>query len=145
MLKTGFDGGEKVKGRKRTILVDTMGLLLDVKAHSARRSDHDVLTLLGFWFASIWGCLQLICTDTTFSGRRFVTWLEQTFGWSIAVIQRSAEQKGFQLLPRRWVVGQAFAWFGRYRRQSTDYEYLPSTSEAMLYAAMVNLMLRRLA
>ncbi len=143
--ETGFDGGKKVKGRKRTILVDTMGLLLGAKVHSARRSDHDGLTLLGICFASLWSCLQLIWTDKTFGGKSFVAWVEQTFGWTIEVVQRSTEQKGFQLLPRRWVVERTFAWFGRYRRLSKDYEYLPTTSETMLYAAMVNLMLRRLA
>ena len=143
--ETGFDGGKKVNGRKRTILVDTMGLLLCAKVHSAKRSDHDGMILLGVWFALAWSCLQLIWTDSTFGGRRFIAWVKQTFGWTLEVVRRPEEQKGFQVLPRRWVVERTFAWFGRYRRLSKDYEYLPTTSETMLYASMVNLMLRRLS
>ncbi len=60
-------------------------------------------------------------------------------------MKRPADQQGFQVLPKRWVVERTFSWFGRYRRLSKDYEYLPTTSEMMLYAAMVNLMVRRLA
>ncbi len=70
---------------------------------------------------------------------------EQTFGWTLEVVRKKEGQKGFEVLPRRWVVERTFAWFGRYRRLSKDYEYLPTTSETMLYVAMVNLMLRRLA
>jgi putative transposase len=61
------------------------------------------------------------------------------------VVSKKQGQKGFEVLPRRWVVERTFAWFGRYRRLSKDYEYLPTTSETMLYVAMVHLMLQRLA
>ena len=141
----GFDGGKKVNGRKRTIRVDTMGLLLAATVHSAKRSDHDGMSLLGTWFADAWGCLHLIWTDSTFGGKAFIAWVKQTFNWTLEVVKRSDEQKGFKVLPKRWVVERTFSWFGRYRRLSKDYEYLPTTSEMMLYAAMVNLMIRRLA
>jgi len=141
----GFDGGKKVKGRKRTILVDTMGLLLCAAVHSARRSDHAGMTLLGVRFAAAWGCLELIWTDSTFGGKAFIAWVKETFNWTLEVVKRSDNEPGFKVLPKRWVVERTFAWFGRYRRLSKDYEYLPTTSEMMLYAAMVNLMVRRLA
>lgn len=143
--ESGFDGGKQVKGRKRTLLVDTMGLVLGVTVHSARRSDHAGMTLLGFWFASFWQSLQLIWTDRAFGGRAFTAWVKSALGWTLVVVKRPEDQQGFQVLPRRWVVERTFAWFGHYRRLSKDYEYLPTTSEMMLYAAMVNLMLRRLA
>ena len=143
--ETGYDAGKKVKGHKRTILVDTMGLLLCVKVHSAKSSDHAGLNLLGLCFATAWQCLQIIWTDSTFGGKAFIAWVKQTFGWTLEVVKRPADQQGFQVLPKRWVVERTFSWFGRYRRLSKDYEYLPTTSEMMLYAAMVNLMVRRLA
>lgn len=141
----GYDGGKKVNGRKRTILVDTMGLLLCAVVHSAKRSDQKGMTLLALWFASLWQSLQLIWTDSTFGGKVFTAWIKETFGWTLEVVKKKEGQKGFEVLPKRWVVERTFAWFGRYRRLSKDYEYLPTTSETMLYAAMVNLMLRRLA
>ncbi|MBD2637480.1 transposase, partial [Synechocystis sp. FACHB-908] len=64
---------------------------------------------------------------------------------TLNVVSKKQGQKGFEVLPRRWVVERTFAWFGRYRRLSKDYEYLPTTSETMLYVAMVHLMLQRLA
>ncbi len=72
------------------------------------------------------------------------SWVKQTCGWVLSVVKRKEDQKGFEVLPRRWVVERTFAWFGRYRRLSKDYEYLPTTSETMIYVAMINLMLRRL-
>jgi putative transposase len=143
--ESGYDGGKKVNGRKRTILVDTMGMLLAAVVHGAHRSDHKGLTLLGTWFAPLWQCLQLIWTDSTFGGKDFTVWVEQTLGWTLEVVSKKEGQKGFEVLPRRWVVERTFAWFGRYRRLSKDYESLPTTSETMLYLAMINLMLRRLA
>lgn len=142
--ETGFDGGKKVKGRKRTILVDTMGLLLAVCVHSAGCSDHAGLTLLAFFYAALWSCLQLIWVDSTFGGKDFIVKVKQRYGWML-VVKRSDDQTGFVLLPKRWVVERTFSWLGHFRRLSKDYEYLPTRSEAMIYAAMVHLMLRRLA
>ena len=119
--------------------------LLCATVHSAKRSDHAGMMLLGVWFAATWGCLELIGTDSTFGGKNFIAWVKQTFNWTLEVVKRSDDEKGFKVLPKRWVVERTFSWFGRYRRLSKDYEYLPTTSEMMLYAAMVNLMVRRLA
>jgi putative transposase len=143
--ESGYDCGKKINGRKRTILVDTIEMLLGAVVHSAHRSDHKGLTLLGTWFAPLWQCLQLLWTDSTFGGMDFTVWVEQIFGWTLEVVSKKEGQKGFEVLPQRWVVERTFAWFGRYRRLSKDYEYLPTTSETMLYVAMVNLMLRRVA
>ena len=74
-----------------------------------------------------------------------IDWVWRLAGWLFEVIKRSEEATGFVVLPRRWVVERTFAWVGRYRRLSKDYEQLPETSGAMMYAAMVHIMLRRLA
>jgi putative transposase len=141
----GFDGGKKVKGRKRTILVDTMGLLLGVCVHGAGRSDHAGLELLAIFFAHLWTCLKLIWTDSNFGGKDFIAAIVKRFGWQLEVVKRTDDQPGFAVIPKRWVVERTYSWFGHYRRLSKDYEYLPTTSETMLYVAMIHLMVRRLA
>lgn len=140
----GFDNGKKVKGRKRTILVDTMGLLLGVCVHSAGRSDHAGMILLATFWAGLWQCLQVIWIDSTFAGKEFIARMAQQFGWKLEHLKRSDQEPGFQVIPKRWVVERTYSWFGHYRRLSKDYEFLPTTSEMMLFAAMVHLMLRRL-
>ncbi len=74
-----------------------------------------------------------------------IDWIWQLAGWVFEVVKRTEEAVGFVVLPRRWVVERTCAWLGRYRRLSKDYEQLPETSETMMYAAMVHIMLRRLA
>jgi putative transposase len=74
-----------------------------------------------------------------------IDWVRNLAGWILQIVERAQEATGFVILPRRWVVERTFAWLGRYRRLSKDYEQLPETSEAMIYAAMVHLMLKRLA
>jgi putative transposase len=88
--------------------------------------------------------LRLIWADAGYAGK-LISWVLTNCGWVLEIVKRSDDVKGFQVLPRRWVVERTFAWFGRYRRLSKDYETLPETSEAMIYAAMSRLMVRRLA
>lgn len=140
----GFDGGKKVKGRKRTILVDTLGLLLGVCVHSAKRSDHQGMILLATFWAALSTSLNVIWVDSTFAGKAFITKIAVHFGWTLEHLKPNTEEKGFQVIPKRWVVERTYAWFGHYRRLSKDYEFLPTTSEMMLFAAMVHLMVRRL-
>jgi len=82
--------------------------------------------------------------DGGYAGQ-LIDWVEVTFGWLLEIVKRSDKAEGFQVIPRRWVVERTFGWLGRYRRLSKEYEYLTETSEAMIYAAMIHLMLRRLA
>ena len=140
----GYDAGKKVKGRKRHILVDTMGLLLIALVHAANIQDRDGAKLLFEKAKQCFSRLRLIWADGGYSGK-LVSWVLATCGWILEIVKRSDDIKGFQVLPRRWVVERTFAWLGRYRRLSKDYEELPQTSESMIYAAMVNLMARRLA
>jgi len=140
----GYDAGKKVTGRKRHIVVDTMGLILAVVVHAASVQDRDgarlVLTKLQTGFRR----LRLIWADGGYAGE-LVEWVMETLGRVLEIVKRNPETKGFKILPRRWVVERTFGWFGRYRRLSKDYEGLPENSEAMILIAMINLMLHRLA
>jgi putative transposase len=139
-----FDGGKKVKGRKRTILVDTMGLVLAVCVHGAGRSDHAAMKLLATFSAQFWTFLKVIWIDSTFAGKDFIAQIAQDFGWQLEHLKRTDENPGFTVIPKRWVVERTYSWFGHYRRLSKDYEFLPTTGEMMSFAAMVHLMVRRL-
>ena len=140
----GYDAAKGVKGRKRHILVDTMGLLLMVLVHAANIQDRDGAKLLLVKVKQRFSRLRLIWADAAYGGK-LVSWVLTTCSWVLEIVKRSDDAKGFVVLPRRWVVERTFAWFGRYRRLSKDYETLPETSEAMIYAAMNRLMVRRLA
>lgn len=145
-----------MKGRKRHLLVDTQGLLLEAVVHSADVQDRHGARLVlvqaqhreGGHYARR---LKLIWIDNGYSGD-LVEWVQKAYGWTLQVVkhfddrkhQKNKQTKGFVVLPRRWVVERTFGWLGRYRRLSRDYEYLLLTSECFIYAAMVRLMLRRL-
>jgi len=142
----GFDGAKLVTGRKRHILVDVMGLLLVVLVHKASIQERaGAKSLLQRAKQKGFARLRLIWADGGYHGQPMIDWVFDLAGWIFEIVKRSDNIKGFQLLPRRWVVERTFSWLGRYRRLSKDYEVLPQTSEAFIYAAMVNLMLARLA
>jgi putative transposase len=142
----GYDSNKKVKGRKRHIMVDVLGLLLTVVVHKASIQERAGAKLL-LQRAALKGFnrLELIWADGGYSGQPMIDWVWRLAGWVFQVIKRTEETVGFVVLPRRWVVERTFAWLGRYRRLSKDYEQLPETSEAMIYAAMVHIRLRRRA
>ena len=140
----GYDAGKKVKGRKRHILVDTIGLLLMVVVHAANIQDRDGAKLVLTKVKGRFPRLQLIWADGGYAGK-LVDWVKTVCHLVLDIVKRPKGMKGFQVLPRRWVVERTFGWLGRYRRLSKDYEELPETSEAMIYAAMIHLMVKRLA
>jgi len=140
----GYDAGKKIKGRKRHILVDTMGLLLLVVVHPANIQDRDGAKLLFEKARNLCPRLQLIWADGGYAGK-LVGWVKSVCSWVLQIVKRSDDVKGFKLLPRRWVVERTFGWIGRNRRLSKDYEGRTETSEAMVYWAMTRLMVRRLA
>ncbi len=141
----GYDAGKKVKGRKRHLAVDTLGLLLAVVVHSAALQDRAGAKLvLAALAAGGFPRLRLVWADGGYRGK-LVAWVREHCGWLLQIVKRNDDVKGFQVLPRRWVVERTFAWLGRYRRLSKDYEYLTASSEAMIYVAMIHLMLVRLA
>jgi putative transposase len=115
-----------------------------VVVHAASLQDRDGAKLV---FAKIKGeftRLKLIWADGAYAGQ-LVEWVKNACGWLLEIVRRSEGVKGFQLLPRRWVVERTFGWFGRYRRLSKDYEFQTDTSENMLLIAMIQLMVHRLA
>jgi putative transposase len=142
----GYDGGKKITGRKRHIVVDTMGLLLAVAVTSAAVDDGTgaprVLEKLDKEehprLAKLWG-------DQKYRNRALDRWLAATEArYGIEVVQRPLGAKGFVLVHRRWVVERTFAWIGRYRRNSRDYERLTSSSEAVIKISAIHHMLKRL-
>ena len=139
----GYDAGKKVNGRKRHILVDSMGLLLLVVVHAANLQDRDGAKLVLKKARGRFPRLKLIWADGGYAGK-LIDWVEQTCGWVLEIVKRNADLTGFHVLPHRWVVERTFGWLGRYRRFSKDYEEFTESSEAMIHLAMIHLMLRRL-
>jgi len=139
----GYDAGKKVSGRKRHVLVDTLGLLLAVVVLPANIQDRDgAKYLLGRVKGSL-PRLQVIWADGAYGGK-LISWVKEKCGWVLQTILRPVGVKGFVALPKRWVVERTFGWLGRYRRLSKDYEYHTHTSETMIQIAMIRLMLRRM-
>ncbi|MET8957825.1 IS5 family transposase [Streptomyces sp. NPDC004393] len=140
----GFDGGKKVTGRKRHLVVDTLGLLLVVCVTTAGLQDRDVavplLTRLRRGFATV----RKVWADGGYTGS-LVDWAAATLGLHVEIVRRPDEAKGFVLLKRRWIVERTLAWLVNSRRLARDYEYLPAVHEAMVKWAMVRIMIRRVA
>lgn len=153
----GYDGAKKLSGRKRHLLVDTGGLVLQAVVHAANITDRDGARMVLAGVPSTFPALTHVWVDAGYSGQ-LVPWAEQTLGLTLTVVKRprrwvrvpsdeepSLAPPGFPVLPRRWVVERTFAWLGRYRRLSKDYEQLPATEQAWIFAAMTQLMTHRLA
>ena len=143
----GYDSGKKVAGRKRHILVDTIGLLMCVVVHAADVQDRDGAKLLLAGLARRFGRLRLIWADGGYAGKlvEWVRGLRRRGRLRLEIVKRSDDAKGFVVLPRRWVVERTFAWLGRWRRLSKDYEATLASSEAMVKLAAIHMMARRLA
>ena len=170
----GYDGGKKVKGRKRHLLVDTEGFVLKAKVHSAKVMDYEGIKALLNHAKGLFPRLSHLWLDAGYSGEdKGGDWVGKTLGWRVEIVRRPrkpapeevlkawaqqwAEEgvrvdwqkllppRGFQVLPRRWVVERTFSWISQNRRMSKDYERLAETSEAFIYVAMTRLMVRRLA
>jgi transposase len=153
----GYDGAKKLSGRKRHLLVDTLGLVLQVVVHPADIQDRAGAPRLLRALATALPRLEVIWADNAYLGP-LQTWVWETCGWRLQIVERPGgrgrwmrqgqelpvRRPGFQPLPRRWVVERTFAWIGRNRRMSRDYEFLTTTSEAWVYLSMVRLMLKRL-
>lgn len=144
--KRGYDSNKRVMGRKRHIVVDTLGLMMAVVVTAASLSDPAGARLVLRRLRGLGTGKQLrrIWVDGIYRGR-LLEWVSEHFRFVLEQVLRTDEMKGFVVLPKRWVVERTFAWLTQCRRLTRDYEVLPSSSEAMIYIAMTRLMLRRLA
>ena len=133
-----------MKGRKRHIVVDTLGLLLAVAVHPANIQDRDGAKLVLERLLGQYPRLKVIWADGAYGGK-LVRWAKEAGGWNLELVRRPRQQHTFQVLPRRWVVERTFGWLNLQRRLSKDYEGLCETTAAWIYTAMTGLMLRRLA
>lgn len=141
----GYDAGKKIMGRKRHVVVDTLGLILAVIVQTAGLQDQDGACFVLSRMNGMFGRLRVIWADSAYARNDLPTWVRETFGWAIQTVLRPIGIKGWVVLPKRWIVERTFAWIGRYRRHSKDYERTTESSEAMIKIAMIQLMLRRLA
>jgi putative transposase len=170
----GFDPAKNVEGRKRHLLIDTEGLVLKAKVHSAKVMDYEGIKALLERADQAFPRLRHVWLDAGYRGdNKEADWVEKALGWSAELVERPRKPacaevlmawarewakesvkvdfdkfmppEGFRVLPRRWVVERTIAWIDQNRRMSKDYERLPETGEAFIYVAMSRLMLRRLA
>ena len=142
--EVGIDGGKLVKGHKRHSLTDTVGNMLNVVVTAANVSDIAGGKLLINKIVEDFPTIEKIWADGTYRGG-FIDWVHEKMGTVLEIVKRDEGQKGFKVLPKRWVVERTFAWLGNYRRLSKDYERLTRNSEGMIYLATIKTMLQRLA
>ena len=169
----GYDGGKKVKARKRHVLVDTEGFVLKAKVHSAKVLDQEGIKMLLRRADGRFPRLSHLWPDAGYRGEgKGADWVQKTLGWSVDLVERPKKPapdsvlmawagewakecvavdwrkllppKGYVVMPRRWVVGRTLSWIDQQRRMSKDYERLCASGEAFVYAAMIRLITRRL-
>jgi putative transposase len=140
----GFDGGKKINGRKRHILVDTLGLLLVLVVHPANVQDYDGARQVLQQAPTQSSRLHKVIADGMYTKNGLADWVKQQFRFILEIVTRDKEQKGFVVLPKRWIVERTLAWLGRNRILTKEYEHLTQTSESDVYIASIRLMLRRL-
>jgi putative transposase len=143
----GYDGAKKIDGRKRHIVVDTLGLLVAVVVTAANVDDGVAAPkVMGKLAPEAYPRLQAIFADNKYHNHDFYAWLKphSRGKWHLEISSRPAGSREFQPLRIRWVVERTFAWLGRYRRHSKDYERRTDSSESMLLISSISLMLRRL-
>jgi putative transposase len=141
----GYDAGKKVKGRKRHILTDTLGLMIEAVVHTADIQDRDGGPLVLKRIRERYPFLSHIFADGGYAGEQFAGKCAEIGTWSIEIIKRSDTAKGFVLLPRRWVVERTLAWLNRNRRLAKDFERTIESATAWLFLASVQLLTRKLA
>src|SRR5919204_3254262 len=141
----GFDGGKLVAGRKRHLVVDTLGLLLAVVVTSAAVPEAEAAPrVLRQVTARQFPRLAVLWADSAYERYGLPAWVAGHRRYELVIVRRPAGAKGWVLLPKRWVVERTFGWLGRYRRHSKDYERLTESSEAMIRVSMIHRMAQRL-
>jgi putative transposase len=137
----GYDAGKKTKGRKRHIVVDTLGLIIAVVVHSGDIQDRDGAKIVMDKIKENLIKLVKIFADGGYAGK-LIEYAAETYKWIVEIVKRN--ETGFKILPKRWIVERTFSWINNARRNSKDYELLTETSEAMVRLAMVRIMLNRI-
>ena len=141
----GFDGGKKVKGRKRHIVVDSQGLLIGVLVTEANASERLGAVVVLEEAKDKLSRLKVVWVDQGYSGKNFANAVREVCGHGVQVEVMARMSKTFEPLPKRWIVERTFGWLNRFRRLSKDYEVYSEVSEAMIYGSLLRLMVRRLA
>jgi transposase len=139
----GYDAGKKVKGRKRHIITDTEGHLLGLTVHTADIQDRDGAVGVISSIRRLYPWLRHLFADGGYAGEKLTDALANLGTWTVEIIKRSDTAKGFEVLPRRWVVERTLAWLGRCRRLAKDFEATIASAEAWAFIASIRLMLRR--
>jgi putative transposase len=144
----GYDGGKKISGRKRHICVDTLGMLLAVVVTSAAVDDAAAApAVLAQLHSQAYPRLQVVWADNKYHNHALHHWKakQRNLKWQLEIVRRPEGAQGWKLLPKRWVAERTFAWLGRSRRLSKDYERRIESSESMNRISAIHLMLKRLA
>jgi len=142
---SGYDVGKKIKGRKRHIVVYTLELMVGLMVHSADIQDRDGAPAVLKTILKRWPWLRHIFTDGGYAGPKLRGALQKIAAVALQIVKRTDKVKGFQVLPRRWVVERTFAWLGRCRRLAKDVEKSIASAEAWIMIAHIRLITRRLA
>src|SRR5438067_8699622 len=141
----GYDAGKKVKGRKRHIVTDTLGLMVGAAIHPADVQDRDGAVLVIQDLYDLFPWLRHLFADGAYAGRKLRDALAKFGDWSVEIVKRSDHAAGFEVLPRRWVVERTFAWLNRNRRLAKDFEASIASAKAWLLIASLQLLVRRVA
>lgn len=141
----GFDAGKKINGRKRHIITDTDGNLVGLRVHPADIQDRDGAVAVIASIRTLYPWLRHLFADGGYGGEKLKTALAALDRWTIAIIKRSDTARGFEVLPRRWVVERTFAWLGRCRRLAKDFEATIASAVAWVLVANIRTLTRRLA
>jgi putative transposase len=141
---SGYDGHKNLKGRKRHLLVDSLGLPLSVYVTPADVQDRAGARCLLAGLKPLVPRLKKIFSDGAYSGEELASWCEEEGGWHLVVVERNRKAQGFKILPKRWIVERTFSWLIRNHRLSKDFERIVQNSETFIEVAMIRLILRRL-
>ena len=141
----GYDAGKKINGRKRHLLVDSIGLMVAAIVHRADIQDRDGAPLLLATMRSAFPWLRHVFADAGYAGEKLRQALAKLGQWTLDIVRRSEAAVGFEPLPRRWVVERTIAWLNRNRRLAKDFEATIESAQAWLFIASVKLLSRRIA
>lgn len=143
--RSGYDAGKHVKGRKRHLLVDTLGLPISIYVTPADVQDRAGARYLLAGLKPLVPRLKKIWADGAYGGAPLKEWCREEGEWELEIVERNPDTEGFEVIPKRWIVERTISWIGQNRRMSKDYERKVQTSETLIEVAMTRLMLRRLA